>query len=294
MMDPLPIAFSHASVSIQGKRSRQEDHSAVWQPPRSDRAGAAEPLLVVLADGMGGHASGHLASELACRRYIEAFRAAQGEIGPRMMRAVDDCNRAIAAAIADNTDLAGMGCTLVGAYFDPGGLRWVSVGDSTLLIYRDGRLARLNADHSHGGVLDKQAEDGVISWQEAKTAKRRRALRSALTGDRIPMIDIEAQPVRLCPGDWVLIASDGLLTLSGDELAQTLHDHRGGSAGGVVRSLIDAVERRDKPRQDNTTVVAVRIAAADAVASAPGLATSVVQPEPDIDAPTVMGPLARR
>ncbi len=295
MNDPLRIEFSHASLAIQGKRSRQEDHCAVWQPPEAVQGDdtLTAPLLVVLADGMGGHASGHLASELACHRYIEVFGKGRGDIGPRMVRAVEDSNRSLGAAISENTDLAGMGCTIIGAYFDRDGLRWVSVGDSSLLIYRNGRLSRLNADHSHGGILDKQADEGLISWQEAKSAKRRRALHSALTGERIPLLDVEVQPVRLCPGDWVIVASDGLLTLSGDEIAQQLHNNRLGSPGAVVRALVDAVEKRNKPRQDNTTVVAVRIA--EPVARQAGFgAIGTAAIDDDADGPTLTGPMMRR
>ncbi|MCH9809433.1 MAG: protein phosphatase 2C domain-containing protein [Alphaproteobacteria bacterium] len=253
------IEFSHSFYASQGRRARQEDYCAVWQAPDAQVSGEAPPLLVVLADGMGGHVSGDFASKLACTQYIEVFTSGGAEIGPKMARALDECNGALGQAIGNNSEYEGMGCTLVGAYFDHSGLRWVSVGDSALLLYRNGSLRRLNADHSHGAILDKQVAEGIISQEAALTDSRRRALHSALTGERIPMQDLELSGLPLLAGDVLIVASDGLLTLEGDEIARELHNMIGAPAEDVARHLVETVDARDKPRQDNTTVVVVKI-----------------------------------
>ena len=247
--------FNHGTCASPGRRRRQEDYSAVWQPDPD----TLTPLLVVLADGMGGHASGHLASELACQSYIEAFTKGTDDIGPRMVEALEIANRAIAETVAGNPEYQGMGCTIIGAYLDQEGLRWVSVGDSTLMLYRNGSLRRLNADHSHGAVLDRQAAEGIITHEEAMSDSRRRALHSALTGDPIRLRDLELNAHQLFPGDWIIVASDGLLTLEGNDIAKALHQHNGDSAEFVADHLVTAVTAMDKPGQDNTTVVAVKI-----------------------------------
>ncbi|MBU1210971.1 MAG: protein phosphatase 2C domain-containing protein [Alphaproteobacteria bacterium] len=258
-MSARPIEFTQGSFECLGQRSRQEDFCAVWSPDNSSLNQAEKPLLVVLADGMGGQVCGHTASRLACNCYIQSFSRNDGEIGPRMARALEVSNRSIADAIAMDPALQGMGCTLVGAYFDQDGLRWVSVGDSTLLLYRAGSLRRMNADHSHGAILDRQAAAGMITAQTAISDTRRTALYSALTGGPIQMRDLELNPHSLYQGDWIIVASDGLLTLEGDEIAELIGRNLDETPQAVTRLLIHEVDKRNKPRQDNTTVLAVKI-----------------------------------
>ena len=267
------VTFSHATRASQGRRARQEDFSALWQPTSDE--GTDTPLLVVLADGMGGHVSGQLASRLACERYIDAYAAGAGDIGPRMAHALDASNAALTEAIAQDSTLEGMGCTLVAGHLDADGLRWVSVGDSTLLLYRDGKLHRLNADHSHGALLDKQVAAGIISEQVAQSDGRRRALHSALTGQTIPMQDLELQAYPLMAGDWVIVSSDGLLTLEGNEIATIIHDTQDLSAKDVANRLMSSVEAKHDPRQDNTTIVVVRVEKSSSPGIARNLATTL-------------------
>lgn len=258
-----PLAYLHALHASQGARARQEDHALVWQPETLDKDAQSYPLLAVLADGMGGHVSGQIASQIACAEFVQAFSADSGDLGPRMARALDAANAGISKKISDEPDHEGMGCTLVAAYLDDDGLRWVSVGDSALLMLREGRLHRLNADHSHGAVLDKQAAEGIISKEAAESDTRRRALRSALTGDRIPLQEIHAQALELQVGDKLIVASDGLLTLSGDEIADLTEQGDLKTPEALAEDLVAKVIDKNMPRQDNTTVVVVGVDESD-------------------------------
>lgn len=264
-MTNTPVAYRHALTAHQGARARQEDHAALWQPDKPGRDGETYPLLAVLADGMGGHVSGQIASQIACQEFIAAFRQHEGDPGPRLARALDAANAGIARKIADEPDHNGMGCTLIGAYLDEEGLRWVSVGDSALLLFRDGQLHRLNADHSHGAILDQQAAEGIISEEAAKSDSRRRALRSALTGERVPLQEIHAQVLQLELGDTLIVASDGLLTLEGNEIADAV-DQAGAAAHDpktLAKTLEEGVVGKHLPRQDNTTIIAIRVSESD-------------------------------
>ena len=118
-----------------------------------------------------------------------------------------------------NAALKGMGCTLIGAWMDEVGLRWTSVGDFLLLLYRFPDVMRLNADHSLGSFLDEQARQNRITFSEAKQHHNRNALRSALTGSKIDLVDLQGEPLELRAGDWILLASDGICSLEGDEIA---------------------------------------------------------------------------
>lgn len=253
------VEFVHAAGSSQGKRKAQEDFSSVWQPEEIAASIATRPLLVAVADGMGGHVGGQVASKLACEQFIQSFTVQTADVGPRLVQALEDSNHSIATAVGDDGGLRGMGCTLLAGYLDATGLRWVSVGDSTLLFYRDGNLYRVNADHSHGARLDKQAEAGLISQQAAKADPRRHALHSALTGDRIPLQDLSLQPVLLVPNDVVIFATDGLLTLSGDAIATLVRKHEHDTPERIADELIASVDKKHAPRQDNTTIVIVQV-----------------------------------
>src|SRR5262245_43855677 len=125
------LEFSFSTRAIAGARPYQEDTSRVWRPNGSP--GDDRPLLAVLADGMGGHVSGEVASRLAAERYINAFSSEHGSVDQRLEHALYAGNDAIMNAILKEKNLNGMGCTLVASYIDQEGLRWVSVGDSLLL-----------------------------------------------------------------------------------------------------------------------------------------------------------------
>jgi len=297
------IEFRTASRASVGARAHQEDASRVARVDAASLNGTSADhetpsvVLAVLADGMGGHVSGELASRLACDNFIEDHLSeTAGNKGDALGRALAASNAAIRDAVAADNRLKGMGCTLVASYLDGDGLRWASVGDSALLIYRNGELTRLNADHSHGAMLDKQVEAGIITAEVAQSDRRRRALRSALTGSDIPIQEIEAEAYSLYPDDWVILASDGLLTLSGDEIATVIAGHAHDKPARVADALISAVTAKNAPHQDNTTVVAVRVMdleSAGNIAPADDHA-SAVNPDDDITAtyvrPTTAGP----
>lgn len=258
-------AFEHASRASKGARSYQEDTALLW--PGDDPflpAGAEfvrpgqEALVAVLADGMGGHAGGALASRLACETFLKAYAAAEGSKRDRLVAGLDAANATIADAVTENPLLAGMGSTLVGVVFGADGVEWVSVGDSPLLLYRRGEIALLNEDHSLAPELDRLVEAGRLSEEQAKRDPRRHMLRSAVTGDEIELVDISRRPLAVEPGDYIILASDGLQTLESTEIERIIAAYAKDGATAVAAALIRAVEAVRDPHQDNTTVVAVR------------------------------------
>src|SRR5581483_4939135 len=224
-------------------------------PPKSESGG----LLAVLADGMGGHTGGAIAGQTACKTFAEVFSAATTPVDARLKTALQASNEALAKGVEQNAALRGMGCTLVAAWIDDLGIRWTSVGDSLLLLYRVPDVIRLNADHSLGSFLDEQARQNRISRSEARRNRNRNALRSALTGSKIDLIDLRAEPLELRPGDWVLLASDGICSLEGDEIADVVYRYRQSTPEEMAEGLIAAVTEKGVVDQDNATVVAVRV-----------------------------------
>jgi protein phosphatase len=245
------VGFEYATRAAQGARNYQEDAAEV----RTHGGG----LVAVLADGMGGHVGGALASELACRYFLHAFSSPAGEVEARLGEGLDLANTAIAAKTAESPRLGGMGCTLVGVALrpDPDRIAWISVGDSPLFLVRNGQIVRLNEDHSMAPEIDGLAAAGRISWDAARTDPRRHVLRSALTGTRIDMVDRSPLPLALEPGDVVVLASDGIHSIPEALIAR---EAAAATPAAAAEALLAAVAAAGDPYQDNTTVVVVRVA----------------------------------
>jgi PPM family protein phosphatase len=244
-----PVALAYAIRADQGARNYQEDAAAV-----RPRAGG---LVAVLADGMGGHAGGAVASEVASTRFLDAFVAAEGDERGGLAAALDSANVALAERAAGRPELRGMGCTLIGASFGPAGLDWISVGDSPLYLVRRTDILRLNEDHSLAPELDRLAAEGRISWDRARLDPRRHVLRSALMGSEIELIDASEAPQALQPGDVVVLASDGIHTIPEAEIARLVAAAE--TPDAAAEALLAAVGGAGDPHQDNTTVVVVRV-----------------------------------
>src|ERR1700679_1424453 len=143
-------AYESATGSVhiaatKGGRSVQQDAVRVrWLANE-------QAWLIVLADGMGGHAAGEVASKLAVDSFVAAFaarREADAPYSEAFSYALDEANMLIGSVQTSQPQTTGMGTTLVAAHIAGKKLRWISVGDSPLWLVRGGIATRLNADHS--------------------------------------------------------------------------------------------------------------------------------------------------
>ena len=249
------LTFDIAGAQIDGARDYQEDAFLITR--LSNSSGDRSASLIIVADGMGGHAAGNVASNMAVQTFnkhlTSNFPSEQMSIVLR--EAVLQANNSITETVRETAALKGMGCTLVATVIDDKELRWVSVGDSHLYLIRDSQVVKKNADHSYGGFLARMAEAGKPIEPEAGFS--RNMLMSALTGDEIADIDCPDNALDLQPGDRIVIASDGLDTLSHGKLATYVE--KASNAKECVDSLLKAVQDARMPRQDNTTVIVVLV-----------------------------------
>jgi len=246
------MTSKHSSVGLTiGARDEQQD-CVMTVPMR--RADAIVGELLVLADGMGGHAGGQEASRLVVETVVETFSAAPRTDTPlRLMRALEQANQAIATATDDDPELRGMGATLIAVAVDYKArmIHWISVGDSHLYLFSRAELQKLNADHSFAPLLAKQVAAGELTVQEAAVHEKRNTLMSAIIGRPIPMIDEGASPLEA--GQSLLLASDGLDSLAQDQVVSTLRD--ASSTAAAVQRLLKLIEEEQRSEQDNTSVV---------------------------------------
>ena len=217
----------------QGTRPYQEDSWAL----KTLNDGA---LLAVVADGMGGHAGGSVASRLVAEAMVKAV-----EQGRSLADGLHAANAAVQAGAAGKADLAGMGSTVVAAIVAGDEVRWISVGDSPFYVLSDGKLQRHNADHSMAPQIDALVARGVISAEEGASHPGRHTLRDAVMGQSLELIDEGTR--RLPPNARLLLCSDGVLSLGDADIVS--------QSANPVSSLISAVLAVRNPHQDNVTVI---------------------------------------
>lgn len=222
----------------------------------NEDSGYAAPRLLIVADGMGGHAGGELASATAVATLAQIADAdlGQGEALTRLAEAVESAGSTIGLVVTDSPELAGMGTTVTGLYWladgDGARIAIVHVGDSRAYLLRDGDLSQITHDHTYVQTL---VDAGRITEEEASTHPRRNLLMRALDGVQVAEPDLSVREARL--GDRYLLASDGLHgVVSGDEIARILGSREPTVS---VTELVDLALSRGAP--DNVTVVVAHV-----------------------------------
>lgn len=257
------LQYDISGNQIDGARDYQEDAFLVTHLTDAEGQPSA---LVIVADGMGGHAAGNVASNMAVQafnKYVSSNYPSEDMPG-LLQGGILKANGSIAETIRETPALKGMGCTIVAILIEQGQLWWASVGDSHLYLLRDKELIKKNADHSYGGFLDRLAAVGQP--MDPEPGLSRNMLMSAVTGEEITEIDCPELPVELQHGDRLVLCSDGLDTLSHGKIIQ--YAEWSEKARDYTQALLTAVEEEAMPRQDNTTAIVVDVISSDAAAIA--------------------------
>jgi serine/threonine protein phosphatase PrpC len=161
---------------------------------------AREPLFAV-ADGMGGHLGGEVASRLALETVERLFEERAGALTEQ----VEEANRAVFERSQQDRGVAGMGTTLTAALVEGERVRLAHVGDSRAYLFREGVLHRLTEDHT---LVHRMVQEGEITEAEAERHPHRSVLTRALGVD--PGVRVDEGYVRISPGDRLLLCTDGL------------------------------------------------------------------------------------
>ncbi|MFD1159752.1 PP2C family protein-serine/threonine phosphatase [Roseovarius aestuarii] len=255
------MIYDVAAALDQGQRDYQED--AVAFGVIDDDSG-----FVVLADGMGGHEAGDIASRIVVTKLVDVLqeRLEEGVIEdsaiPEFLKeATLEANASIAAYVANNRDVAGMGTTLVVPVLSGRRLHWISVGDSPLYVFNNGQIRQVNEDHSMAPQIDLMFRCGMLNEEAAKNHPDRNCLTSVLMGETIPRIDYGQAPVDLEAGDIVIASSDGLQFLEDDQICEIVKANRDSSSEEIAQALMAAVAELNDPDQDNVSVAVIKVSA---------------------------------
>ena len=223
------------------------------RPANEDSYALAPELgLFLVADGMGGHRAGQVASGLAARATVGTLRGQAGDArGPadRLRAGVAAANAEILASSRIKPELAGMGTTLVALLAEGGRMALAHVGDSRAYRIRRGEIERLTDDHTVVGELVRRGE---ISARAAESHPHRHVLTRALGVRR--QLDADLLEVEPLPGDVYLLCSDGLTGHLADADIAVLVDSAA-DLEAAAQSLVDLANERGG--EDNVTVVLI-------------------------------------
>jgi serine/threonine protein phosphatase PrpC len=209
------MKIEHAAASDRGRIRNINEDAYGFLEPTAEKDRSERGAIFIVADGMGGHRGGEIASKLAVESIIDHYYSSSGTdpIGA-LRQAFSEANSRIKEKSLNDATLFGMGttCTAVSIVGDRAFL--AHVGDSRAYILRSGRLERLTEDHS---LVGEMVRSGMISDNDARHHPKRNVItRSLGTHDSI-VPDIPSSPYRLEDGDVLLLCSDGLTSLVNDE-----------------------------------------------------------------------------
>jgi len=219
--------------------------------------------IFLVADGMGGHAAGEVASEMAVRfvaRELGSLRGlADDQVADRMRTSIRAANGAIFQRTLTEHDKRGMGTTVTALVLFETRFLVGQVGDSRAYLYRDGKLIQLTKDHSY---VQEQVDAGYLTPEQARSHPYSNVITRCVGANSDVMPDIYLGTVKR--GDLFLLASDGLTGMLEDsELAETLG---GGAKDRMPQDRVDALitEANRHGGLDNITAIIVRIDSVDA------------------------------
>lgn len=237
-------------------------------------SGYAGEHLFVVADGMGGHAGGDVASAMTLQSIAEMDRAfdSADDAARELSSALLDANQELAEAVFEHPELTGMGTTVSGFVRVGDRLAIAHIGDSRIYRWRDGQLTQITKDHT---FVQRLVDSGRITAEEAAVHPRRSVLMRVL-GDVDLTPEIDTEVVDTQPGDRWLLCSDGLSGFVTEErIAELLAEHA--DAAAAVEALID--ESLDEGAPDNVTIVIVGVDDSPSSAvSSPQFVGSAAQP----------------
>ena len=239
-----------------GDRALQQDSVLVFNDRQTDIC------LLCLSDGIGGAGNGHLASRMIVRTAMEDLKAHLADITagaylPGILdHAAQAANEAIGRAVALHPDKSGMGGTLLLAVIRNKTLHFLSVGDSLIFRLRKGKLQRLNQLHSLSASAGHLVATGRMTGRTIQAAASG-TLTSALTGQVLQKVELSADGLAWAGGDILLLASDGIETLSEDDIARAISIAPEKGAAAAVATLISEVEALAASGQDNVSAIVV-------------------------------------
>jgi serine/threonine protein phosphatase PrpC len=243
------MKFEIAHYSMRGMRPSNEDRIAVVE---RDNA-----VLMIVADGLGGHRGGEIAAELLVQTMTHAFQSIRTRILDKpsafLALSIMQAHHAIVRRGKASLSAIQPRTTCVACVVQNGYAYWAHVGDSRLYHFRHGRLKERTQDHS---TVEELRKDGLVSEDEMRAHPQKGRLLNCVGGPNKPTIEL-GEEVALSRDDVLLLCSDGLWEAHTPEELIRFLSHKGSLEEGLEESLFSA-EKRMGDRCDNISAVTMR------------------------------------
>lgn len=249
-----------AQSDVGRRKDNNEDSYGVFLEDTQNLNLFAEGALLCVADGLGGHMGGEIASKLAVSIFKDIIKEEPPEpqspdeepMLPMMRRYVELANSSVFRTNEDlSTGKKPMGTTLIAAVVFPRKVYITNVGDSRCYHLREGEIIGRTEDHSW---VDEQVKMGLMSKAEAQMDFRKNVVTRSV-GTR-PEVSVDSYIWHIVPGDWLMLCSDGLINMV-DDNAIAEEFKKGGSAAEITARLVDLAN--ENGGKDNITVVLANI-----------------------------------
>lgn len=234
--------LTHAISDIGLVRETNED-SYISQPPH----------LFVVADGMGGHVAGEIASQLASTTVNNYIQENIGDINLEVLlkQAIDQANTAVYQLAQSREDFNGMGTTVTAVYIEGETIYWAHVGDSRIYLLRNRELSQITKDHS---LVFELVQSGNITKEEAKSHPKRNMLTRAVGTSC--SIKIDTGMIKWQLEDIILLCTDGLTNMVSEEDMYNLINQPQGTFNSILESLVS--QAKNAGGFDNITTILLK------------------------------------
>jgi protein phosphatase len=242
-----------ANLTDTGRvREVNEDYYCYFEPD-DDESFRVKGRLAVVADGMGGHIGGQVASGLAVDT-VKATYLSETAQDPRaaLVAGFRNAHAAIHDYVREHPDLKSMGTTCTAAVVRDFQLYYGHIGDSRLYLVHNGAISQITRDHS---MVNRLLERGQITPEEAAVHPDRNVLTAALGMQSQPAAEFSEAPLELWPGDVILICSDGLHGLVSDEEMNAVV--KASAPRDACRTLVEMA--KDRGGHDNITIQVLKL-----------------------------------
>jgi serine/threonine protein phosphatase PrpC len=252
------MQFTYYGTSDTGRIRTQNEDCYLCDP---------EQRLFLVADGIGGQASGEIASNMAISS-IEEFVvrsrseditwpiAYRKELSPeqnRLLAAATLANHNIRGLASQNPSMKGMGTTLVGFIIEGNLLAVINIGDSRLYRIRDDHIEQITQDHTVAGTMERM---GLLTKEEASSNPQKHILTSALGIEPLDNIKVDLFPAEIREKDLFLLCSDGLYDMLGDEeILEAINSVEGKTLENAGVTLIERANLAGG--RDNITIILI-------------------------------------
>ncbi len=207
--------------------------------------------LFIVADGMGGHNAGEVASLEACRIIESHVMNTEGNIEDVLKTAVEKANRDLFIRASENEGMRGMGTTIDALVATDDCIYVAHVGDSRVYVITDGDMRKITKDHSIVGMM---VDSGTITEEEAKIHPQRNLITRAVGTAMTVEVDIVKEEIH--KGQWILMCTDGLTNMvTKDEIHSIFKECE--DADSIAKTLVEKAKQNGG--DDNITVVVIEM-----------------------------------